>query len=140
MCMGNPRRDFYKAVQEESQEKQKLVDATNAYKQAHDKKGDKGLIYFNETHRREIYFQAKSLGFSAQDLEKMAYYLEPDHWNQDEIYKSIGDQLIDAIDLFYKAEQFLNANAQKKSMREKLFDAVAALGGHMDKEDENNDN
>lgn len=138
--MGNPRRDFYKAVQEELEEKQRFVDAANAYQQARSKKGNKGLVYYGETRRKEIYSQAKSLGFSAQDLEKMDYYLDPEHWNQDEIYRPVGDQIVDAIELFYKAEQYLNTNAQKKTLGEKLFDAIASLGDHMDKEGETNDN
>lgn len=140
MFMGNPRRAFYKAVEEELQEKQRLVDATNAYRKAHAQKGDKGLVYYGETYRKEIYEQAKLLGFSAQDLEKMAYYLESQHWNQDEIYRTVDDQMIDAVDLFYKAEQFLNYNAQKKTLGEKLYNIIASLGDHMDKEDEANDN
>lgn len=138
--MGNSRRDFYKAVREELEEKQRYVDAANAYQQARTKKANKGLVYYGEMKRKEIYNQAKSLGFSAQDLEKMAYYLEPEHWNQDEIYHSVGDQIVDAIELFYKAEQYLNTNAQKKTLGEKLFDAIAFLGDHMYKEDETNDN
>lgn len=138
--MGNPRRDFYKAREEELREKQRYVDATNAYKQAHAKKGDKGLVYYDEAYRKEIYERAKLSGFSAQDLEKMEYYLAPEHWNQDEIYRSVDDQIIDAIELFYKAEQFLNANTQKKSFGEKVFDAISSFGNHMDKEDETNDN
>lgn len=140
MLMGNPRRAFIKAVQEEQCEKQHLVDAENAYKQAYSAKRDKGLVYYDEAFRKEIYERVKSLGFSAHDLEKMDYYLAPEHWNQDEIYRSAGDQMIDAVDLFYKAEQYLNANIQKKSLGGKIFDAVSFLGGHVDKEDETNDN
>ena len=138
--MGNPRRAFYKAVEEELKEKQRLVDATNAYQKAQAKKGDKGLVYYTDDYRKEIYEQAKSLGFSPQDLEKMAYYLEAEHWNQDEIYRSVDDQIIDAVDLFYKAEQFLNNNVQKKTWGAKIYDAIASLGDHIDKEDDPNDN
>lgn len=138
--MRNPRRAFYKAVEEELREKQWLVDATNAYQKARAQKGDKGLIYYADDYRKEIYEQAKSLGFSPQDLEKMAYYLESEHWNQDEIYRSVDDQIIDAVELFYKAEQFLNVNAKKKTWIVKIYDVIASLGNHMDEEDDTNDN
>lgn len=138
--MGNPRRAFYKAVEEELREKQWLVDATNAYQKARAQKDDKGLIYYADDYRKEIYEQAKSLGFSPQDLEKMAYYLESEHWNQDEIYRSVDDQIIDAVELFYKAEQFLNVNAKKKTWIVKIYDVIASLGNHMDEEDDTNDN
>lgn len=138
--MGNPRRAFYKAVEEELREKQRLVDATNAYQKARAQKGDKGLIYYADDYRKEIYEQAKSLGFSPQDLEKMAYYLESEHWNQDEIYRSVDDQIIDAVELFYKAEQFLNVNAKKKTWIVKVYGMIASLGNHMDEEDDTNDN
>lgn len=138
--MGNLQRAFYKAVEEKSQEKQRLVDATNAYQKAHAQKSDKGLVYYTDDYRKEIYEQAKSLGFSPQDLEKMAYYLDSEHWNQDEIRRAVNDQIIDAIDLFYKAEQFLNDNAQRKSWSVRLYDALASLGNHIDKEDNTNDN
>lgn len=138
--MGNPRRDFYKAREEDLRERQRFVDATNAYNRAHAKKGDKGLVYYDESYRKEIYERAKILGFSAQELEKMEYYLAPEHWNQDEVYRSVDDQIIDATELFYKAEQFLNANTKKKSLGEKVFDAISSFGDHMDKEDETNDN
>lgn len=138
--MGNPRRDFYKAREEELRERQWVVDATNAYNQAHAKKGDKGLVYYDEFNRKDIYDRAKILGFSAQELEKMEYYLAPEHWNQDEVYRSVDDQIIDATELFYKAEQFLNANSKKKSLGEKVFDVISSIGNHIDKEDETNDN
>lgn len=138
--MGNPRRAFIKAVQEELQVKQTLVDATNAYNQARAAKRDKGLIYYTEQYRKDIYERAKVQGFSAQDLEKMAYYLEPEHWNQDEIFRQVDNQIIDAVDLFFKAEQYLNANIPKKSVCVKIFDAISAFGSHMDKGDERNDN
>lgn len=138
--MSSPRSVFIKAVQEELQEKQRLIDATNSYNHARDTKRDKGLVYYNESLRKEIYEQAKLRGFSAQDLEKMSYYLSPEHWNQDEVFQSVDDQIVDAVDLFYKAEQFLNANTQKHSFRVAVFDFVSSLGGHMDKEDELNDN
>ena len=138
--MRNPRRAFYKAVEEELREKQWLVDATNAYQKARAQKGDKGLIYYADDYRKEIYEQAKSLGFSPQDLEKMAYYLESEHWNQDEVYRSVDDQIIDAVELFYKAEQFLNVNAKKKTWIVKIYDVIASLGNHMDEEDDTNDN
>ena len=138
--MGNPRSAFLKAVQEELQERQNLVDATNTYNQARKAKRDKGIIYYNEGFRKEIYEKAKAQGFSAQDLEKMSYYLTPEHWNQDEVFRSADDITIDAVDLFYKAEQFLNANAPKKSLGEKIIDVISAFGGHMDREDETNDN
>lgn len=138
--MGNPYREFYKAVQEERQCKKKLADVTNECNQAYAKKRDKGIIYYNEFRRKEIYDRAKAFGFSAQDLEKMAYYLGPDHWNQDEICRSVGDQIVDAVDLFLKAEQFLNDNVQKKRMRDVFFDTVSALGNHVSKEEDINDN
>lgn len=139
--MGNARKAFIKAVKKELQAKTQLIDATNIYQQAHTQKGDKGLIYYTEEYRKEIYEQAKLMGFSAQDLEKMSYYLVPEHWNQDEIYRSDDDQLIDAVDLFYKAEQYLNANIQKKTLGKKVFDVVSAIGNHLDGgEEETNDN
>ena len=138
--MGNPRRDFYKAREEDLRVRQRFVDATNAYNRAHAKKGDKGLVYYDESYRREIYGRAKILGFSAQDLEKMEYYLAPEHWNQDEVYRSVDDQIIGGTELFYKAEQFLYANTKKKSLGAKVFDAISSFGDHMDKEDETNDN
>lgn len=104
------------------------------------KKGDKGLVYYDESCRKGIYEQAKKRGFSAQELEKMEYYLAPEHWNQDEVFRSIDDQIIDATELFYKAEQFLNANTQKKSLGGRVFDAISSFGNHMDKEDDTNDN
>lgn len=138
--MGNPRRAFYKAAKKERQKKQRLANVTNAYNKAHAKKTDKGLVYYTEDQRKGIYEQARSLGFSPQDLEKMAYYLEPEHWNQDEICRTENGSTIDAVDLFYKAEQFLNDNAQKKPLRGKLFDAIAFLGNDIDEEEELNDN
>lgn len=138
--MSNTRRAFIKAKKEELREKQRLVDATNSYTKACDAKRDKGLVYYSESFRREIYTRAKLRGFSAQDLEKMAYYLDPDHWNQDEVRRTDGEQIFDAIDLFYKAEQYLNANAPKKPISKKIFDGISSFGGHMDKEDESNDN
>lgn len=141
--MRNPRRAFYKAADEERQEKQRLANATNAYKKAHAKKTDKGLVYYTEDQRRGIYEQAKSLGFSAQDLEKMEYYLEPEHWNQDEICRTENGSTIDAVDLFYKAEQFLNDNVQEKPLRGKIFDVIAFFGNDVndiDEEEELNDN
>lgn len=140
MLMGNPRRDFYKAREDELREKQRFVDATNAYKQAHAKKGNKGLVYYCESYRKEIYERAKALGFSSQDLRQMEYYLSPEHWNQDEVYRSVDDQIIDATELFFKAELFLNGNATKKSLASKVFDAISSLGDHMDKEVDTNDN
>lgn len=140
MLMGNPRHDFYKAREEVLRQRQRFVDATNAYNQAHAKKGDKGLVYYDESCRKGIYEQAKKRGFSAQELEKMEYYLAPEHWNQDEVFRSIDDQIIDATELFYKAEQFLNANTQKKSLGGRVFDAISSFGNHMDKEDDTNDN
>ena len=47
MLMGNPRHDFYKAREEDLRQRQRFVDATNAYNQAHAKKGDKGLVYWH---------------------------------------------------------------------------------------------
>lgn len=140
MFMGNPYREFYKAVQEEKRSKKQLTNVTNEYKQAYAKKRDKGIIYYNETRRKEIYDRAKAFGFSTEDLDKMAYYLGPDHWNQDEICRSVGDQIVDAVDLFLKAEQFLNDNVQKKCMRDVFFDSVSALGNHIFKEGDINDN
>lgn len=102
MLMGNPRHDFYKAREEDLRQRQRFVDATNAYNQAHAKKGDKGLVYYDESCRKGIYEQAKKRGFSAQELEKMEYYLAPEHWNQDEVFRSIDDQIIDATELFTK--------------------------------------
>lgn len=138
--MGNLHREFYKAAQEEDRGRKQLANITNLYEQAYTKKRDKGIMYYNETLRREIYDRAKTFGFSAQDLEKMAYYLGPDHWNQDEICRTVGDKIVDAVDLFYKAEQFLNNNGQKKSGKDAFINAISTLGGHIFKEEDTNDN
>lgn len=138
--MGNLHREFYKAAQEEDRGRKQLANITNLYEQAYTKKRDKGIMYYNETLRREIYDRAKTFGFSAQDLEKMEYYLGPDHWNQDEICRTVGDKIVDAVDLFYKAEQFLNNNGQKKSGKDAFINAISTLGGHIFKEEDTNDN
>jgi hypothetical protein len=138
--MANKRKDLRKAIKKEKRERQRLFDLTNGYKQVFASKRDKGLAYYSEASRKEIYEQAKSSGFSPEDLVKMAYYLGPEHWNQDEICCSVDEQIVDAVDLFYKAEEFLNANTQKKSWGAKAYDAIVSLGEHFDKEDETNDN
>ena len=138
--MGVSRRSFIKAVKEESRKRVRLTDAANSYKQAFNRKRDKGIAYYDEAYRKKIYDSAILSGFSPEDLEKMAYYLEPDHWNQDEVYRSVGDEIIDAISLFYNAETFLNANMQVKPLGAKMYDTVASIGDHLDEGGTTNDN
>lgn len=104
------------------------------------KRAIKASFIMTNPAEKESTNRQKKRGFSAQELEKMEYYLAPEHWNQDEVFRSIDDQIIDATELFYKAEQFLNANTQKKSLGGRVFDAISSFGNHMDKEDDTNDN
>lgn len=63
MLMGNPRHDFYKAREEDLRQRQRFVDATNAYNQAHAKKGDKGLVYYDESCQKESTNRQKNGAF-----------------------------------------------------------------------------
>lgn len=63
MLMGNPRHDFYKAREEDLRQRQRFVDATNAYNQAHAKRAIKASFIMTNPAEKESTNRQKNGAF-----------------------------------------------------------------------------
>ncbi len=131
--MSKIQKDFGKIVKSEDALVQQIVDTENELRKLNNnlnevriQKVDKGLQYYSKEKREEIIKKANSLGFSAQDISTMQRFEGNDHWNQDEV-------VIDIIDLFYKAEQFIDNNEYKSPLIVRIIEHLGDLSNNEDK-------
>lgn len=138
--MRSRNRKYTNSSEKLQKKRQRYLAYINDLEKAYEERRDLGIACFNDQRRVEIYNDAKEMGFAPSDLEMMKHYLEPEHWNQDEIDKSRNEFQYDAIDLFEKAEKFVDANANPKPFLKSLFDKISLIGAYLDEKEEDNDN
>lgn len=139
--MNQAKKDFLKYKKAEEKQEQVVLDLQEKLNAAQLKlnqikadKRDKGLQYYTLERRKDIVTRAQRCGFSAEDIEKMTYYLDDAHWNQDEVDKDGG-----ILETYQSAEEFLEKNEHSPSVFENFFSALGTIPSE-DERGEQNDN
>ena len=130
--MSKIQKDFGKIVKSEAALVQQIVDKQNELRKLNNdldevriQKVDKGLQYYSKEKREEVIKKANSLGFSAKDIGMMRNFEGNSHWNQDEV-------AINIIDLFCKAEQFIDNNEYKSPLIVRIIEHLGDLSNNED--------